>query len=93
MATFNHREILPGVDYKSFKEILEIEDRKGKQGEIEMLFNLFDTDRNGLVDIHEIFVSLVLLSESSMSYKILRSFKIFDFNGDGALSRYVKTNC
>eukprot|EP00928_Gymnodinium_smaydae_P055848 TRINITY_DN39324_c0_g1_i1.p1 TRINITY_DN39324_c0_g1~~TRINITY_DN39324_c0_g1_i1.p1 ORF type:complete len:434 (+),score=84.26 TRINITY_DN39324_c0_g1_i1:211-1512(+) len=49
----------------------------------ERLFSVFDTDRNGLVDAHEVLMVYVLLSCGDEKRKVETVFEVFDFPGGG----------
>ena len=55
-------------------------------GRAELLFSVFDTDRNGLVDAFELFVTLGLLSGMDSIDKLYFAFSVYDFDSRGALS-------
>ena len=47
---------------------------------------IFDTDRNGLVDAYEVMGCLTLCSQLTKAEKIERMYRMFDFNGAGGLT-------
>jgi len=55
-------------------------------GRAELLFSVFDTDRNGLVDASELFVTMGLLSGMDSIDKLYFAFSVYDFDSRGALS-------
>lgn len=52
-----------------------------------MLFDLFDVDRNGVVDFQELLSGLSILCGGTRDDKVLAAFELFDLNGDGFISQ------
>lgn len=50
------------------------------------MFNIWDTDKNGLIDALELFSGLILFSEAKFEDKLRFLFDIFDFNELNSLS-------
>jgi Ca2+-binding EF-hand superfamily protein len=44
------------------------------------VFQIFDTDKNGLIDALELFSGLIIFSDSKAEDKIRFLFDLFDFN-------------
>lgn len=58
-----------------------------KMGNYGALFNIWDTDKNGLIDVLELFAGLILFANSArFEDKIYFLFDIFDFNELNSLS-------
>jgi Ca2+-binding EF-hand superfamily protein len=55
-------------------------------GRAELLFHVFDTDRNGLVDALELFVTVGLLSGMDSVEKLFFVFSVYDFDSRSSLS-------
>jgi len=53
---------------------------------INAVFDLFDRDDNGVVDMMELICGISLLCSGSEDEKILAVFNVFDENGDGFIS-------
>ncbi|KAF0720340.1 Aste57867_395 [Aphanomyces stellatus] len=51
------------------------------------LFDLFDKDRNGIVDVVEFVSGLSVLVQGDRDEKIRATFSLYDTNGDGFISR------
>ena len=72
------------MDRKSFKQSLGFK----KNQYIDRMFQLFDEDGDGNIQFVEFLSGLNILSEKgSMDEKLEFSFMIYDFDGDGAISR------
>lgn len=55
---------------------------------IDRMFDLFDHDKNGQVDFREFITGLSVLSErGSLDEKLEFSFRIYDMDGDGCITR------
>eukprot|EP01100_Stratorugosa_tubuloviscum_P013339 TRINITY_DN662_c0_g2_i1.p1 TRINITY_DN662_c0_g2~~TRINITY_DN662_c0_g2_i1.p1 ORF type:complete len:230 (-),score=95.05 TRINITY_DN662_c0_g2_i1:74-763(-) len=50
-------------------------------------FNLFDSDHNGKIDIQELITGLAVLSTGDSELKARLTFKAFDINNDGYLTK------
>lgn len=59
---------------------------------LHFLFDLFDTDQNGVVDISELCSGLSVLCGGSREDKIQAAFALFDENGDGFISKAEMTS-
>jgi microtubule-associated protein-like 5 len=46
----------------------------------QQVFQIFDTDKNGLIDALELFAGLIIFSDSKAEDKIRFLFDLFDFN-------------
>ena len=55
------------------------------------LFDLFDADKNGVVDFSELASGLSVLCGGSRDAKVRAVFDLFDFNGDGFISQEKMT--
>jgi Ca2+-binding EF-hand superfamily protein len=51
--------------------------------QLEQLWSVFDTDRNGRVDAHEVLMVCILLSQGRIEEKVDTIFSVFDFVGKG----------
>jgi len=71
----------PGVKFQEFKHIFG-----GNKGVLLSLFHSFDTDRNGLVDVHEVLSCMILCSKMKAEPKWRVLFDLHDENGDAELS-------
>ena len=72
------------MDRKAFKQSLGFK----KNQYIDRMFQLFDEDGDGNIQFVEFLSGLNILSEKgSMDEKLEFSFMIYDFDGDGAISR------
>lgn len=50
-----------------------------------MLFNTFDNDRNGVVDLGEMFSGLSVICNGSTVEKLYSAFKLYDTSRDGII--------
>ena len=55
-------------------------------GTNEEIFQIYDTDQNGLIDSLELFTGLALFSDAKLEEKIRFLFDLFDFNEVNSLS-------
>ena len=53
---------------------------------IDGIFDIFDTDGNGVVDFQELACGLSVLCDGSRDDKAKAAFSLFDYNGDGYIS-------
>ena len=53
---------------------------------LDRMFDLFDTDGNGVVDFSELASGLSVLCGGSRDDKAKAAFSLFDYNGDGYIS-------
>jgi Ca2+-binding EF-hand superfamily protein len=58
-------------------------------GETERQFNVFDTDRNGRIDAHEVLMVYIILSCGDVGKKIDTALSIFDLNLQGARTGHM----
>ncbi|TYZ60306.1 hypothetical protein PybrP1_010825 [[Pythium] brassicae (nom. inval.)] len=66
-----------GIEAKEYEHITAILNR---------LFELFDVDKNGLVDFSEISSGLSVFCGGSSEDKVRAAFALYDYNGDGVIS-------
>lgn len=66
-----------GIEAKEYKHINAILNR---------LFELFDVDKNGLVDFSEISSGLSVFCGGTSDDKVRAAFALYDYNGDGYIS-------
>ena len=57
-------------------------------GTAEAVFRGFDTDRNGLVDLHECFAVLILMAKMPYVARLRTLFELHDENSDDQLSQH-----
>jgi Ca2+-binding EF-hand superfamily protein len=69
--------------------IKEFEETFSVVSDLEQQFNTFDTDRNGRVDAHEVFMVIILLASGAMETKIDTVFSIFDFPGGRTVEKHT----
>ena len=80
-----HRHDLGGafaLGPKQFKMLLKVPDKEAT----EMFRNIFDTDKNSLVDAFEVIGSLAMLSQMSIREKVDLVYSLYDFNGSGDIT-------
>ncbi|KAJ3411663.1 hypothetical protein HDV05_001872 [Chytridiales sp. JEL 0842] len=53
----------------------------------EYVFNIFDKDRNGLIDFKEFLGGLSVSSRGGMEERLGWAFELYDINGDGYISK------
>ena len=80
-----------GLDYELFKQVFDGADYMKEQigfteESISKLFNLFDTDENGLIDSLEFLIAMALSSGMDTIDKLLFCFALYDFDQSGMLS-------
>lgn len=63
------------IDLNDFKLIFSSNDNE---------FQLWDTDKNGLIDSFELFTGLIIFSDASPEDKYNELFWLYDFNSNGA---------
>jgi len=61
-------------------------DAEGARDVVDALFNIFDTDGNGVVDMKELASGLSVLCAGHRDDKAQAAFALFDENGDGFIS-------
>jgi serine/threonine-protein phosphatase 2B regulatory subunit len=71
------------VDYAEFCEVLTVDPTP----EIEAMFNLFDLDRSGTIDILEMLIGLSTTTNAAKEEKLKFAFAVFDTNGDGVITK------
>ena len=70
------------------KDIVMLKSLKKPPEVIKRLFDVFDQDRSGTVDHHELAVGLTVLCEGSPEEKLRAMFDMFDRDRSGRISRY-----
>ncbi|CAM9831830.1 unnamed protein product [Ectocarpus fasciculatus] len=81
------------IDYTEFCEIMQVDPSPQCEG----LFQLFDGDRSGQIDVREFMISLTNFAGASKDDKLKFAFMIFDEDGNGVitkqeLARILKAN-
>lgn len=81
-----------GVDYGQVEEIFNnapymVNTIGYTEEDLKMLFQVFDTDNNGLIDALEMFITLALVSGMDIVDKLQFAFSTYDFDYSGMLSR------
>lgn len=71
------------IDYAEFCELMQIDPAPSS----EKLFQLFDGDGNGTIDVKEFLIALSNFSGAGKDDKLKLAFSIFDENGDGVITR------
>mmetsp|Transcript_10790 Transcript_10790/g.15802 ORF Transcript_10790/g.15802 Transcript_10790/m.15802 type:complete len:187 (+) Transcript_10790:161-721(+) len=72
------------IDVDEFRDALGLKDSLM----VRRMFKLFDGDNNGTIDFREFIVGLSVFNEkATMEEKLKFSFKIYDFDGDGHISK------
>jgi serine/threonine-protein phosphatase 2B regulatory subunit len=71
------------IDYAEFCEILVVDPSPG----IEKLFQMFDSDRSGQIDVKEFLIGLSNFTGAGKDEKIKFAFSVFDENGDGVITK------
>lgn len=54
---------------------------------VEKLFQMFDGDRSGSIDVKEFMIGLSNFTGASKDDKLKFAFSVFDDNGDGVITR------
>ncbi len=54
---------------------------------VEKLFQMFDTDKSGQIDVKEFMIGLSNFTGASKDEKLKFAFSVFDDNGDGVITR------
>jgi serine/threonine-protein phosphatase 2B regulatory subunit len=75
------------VDYTEFCEILQLD----PSPQCESVFQLFDANKSGQVDIREFLISLVNFSDVGKDDKLKFAFMIFDEDGNGVITKQELT--
>ena len=75
---------------------LDMEEEKMAEEYVNMLFDAFDTDDNGVVDYKELTSGLSVLCRGSRKDRVEAAFALHDMNGDGFISldemtRYLRS--
>jgi serine/threonine-protein phosphatase 2B regulatory subunit len=60
---------------------------------VEKLFQLFDKDKSGHIDVKEFFVGLSNFTGAGKDDKLKFAFSVFDDNGDGVITRVSGISC
>eukprot|EP00689_Sawyeria_marylandensis_P001979 EC822816.1.p1 GENE.EC822816.1~~EC822816.1.p1 ORF type:complete len:200 (+),score=79.99 EC822816.1:26-601(+) len=72
------------IDKKEFQQALGLKDSLF----VDRMFSLFDGNKDGTIDFKEFICGLSVFSEKgTMDEKLKFSFKIYDFDGDGGISK------
>lgn len=73
------------IDVEEFRDALGLKDSLM----VRRMFKLFDGDDNGTIDFREFIVGLSVFNEkATMEEKLKFSFQIYDFDGDGHISKH-----
>jgi len=70
-------------DLKEFAETFDV------VNELERQFNIFDTDRNGKIDAHEVLMVYILLSCGDMSKKLDTAISVYNFATSSACTGQI----
>eukprot|EP00904_Undaria_pinnatifida_P003072 jgi/Undpi1/12766/HiC_scaffold_6.g02434.m1 len=75
------------IDYTEFCEIMQVDPSPQCEG----LFQLFDADRSGQIDVREFMISLTNFAGASKDDKLKFAFMIFDEDGNGVITKQELT--
>ena len=81
-----------GVDYDQVEEIFSnapymVNSIGYTEEDLKTLFQVFDTDNNGLIDALELLITLALVSGMDVVDKLQFTFSTYDFDYSGMLSK------
>ena len=65
------------INIEEFEEIFQVKENE---------FNIWDNDKNGLIDSLELFSGLIIFSKSKFDDKIRFLFEVFDLNEINSIS-------
>ena len=68
-------------------EALTVEDRSRTEYVIEQIYDTFDADDNGCVNFSDLTSGLSILCKGDADTKVRSTFKLYDADGDGKISR------
>ncbi|CAN0200849.1 unnamed protein product, partial [Phaeothamnion confervicola] len=71
------------IDYTEFCEVLQVDPSPQCEG----IFQLFDYDRSGQLDVREFMIALTNFSGAGRDDKLKFAFMIFDEDGNGVITR------
>merc|ERR1712100_356336 len=71
------------IDYTEFCEILTVE----PSAQVEKLFQLFDKDRSGAIDVREFMIGLSNFTGAGKEEKLKFAFMVFDEDGNGVITK------
>lgn len=71
------------IEYVEFCEILQVE----PSPQVEKLFQLFDKDRSGQIDVKEFMIGLSNFTGAGKEEKLKFAFMVFDDDGNGVITK------
>lgn len=71
------------IDYTEFCEVLQVE----PSPQVEKLFQLFDNDKSGQIDVKEFMIGLSNFSGAGKEEKLKFAFMVFDEDGNGVITK------
>merc|ERR1711983_208175 len=77
------------IKKSNFKKTMKeaIPDKEAREGFEDVVFEVFDTDGNGVIDFSEFMVVFRMASSGSPEELLVNLFKVYDVNGDGVISK------
>mmetsp|Transcript_2458 Transcript_2458/g.3581 ORF Transcript_2458/g.3581 Transcript_2458/m.3581 type:complete len:220 (+) Transcript_2458:237-896(+) len=72
-----------GITQEDFNQYFQIFDKSIS----ETLFNTFDTEKTGTLNVREFIIGLATLSKGSKEEKLAFAFDVYDVNDDGYITR------
>eukprot|EP00771_Trimastix_marina_P001271 gnl/Trimastix_PCT/2330.p1 GENE.gnl/Trimastix_PCT/2330~~gnl/Trimastix_PCT/2330.p1 ORF type:complete len:439 (-),score=100.53 gnl/Trimastix_PCT/2330:137-1366(-) len=76
----------PSLDVAGFAAMLE-KVSPGSSEIAELLFQLFDQNGDGVVDLREFIIGITMISRAPPEQKIEYAFRAYDLDGDGSISQ------
>lgn len=71
------------IEYTEFCEILQVE----PSPQVEKLFQLFDKDKSGQIDVKEFMIGLSNFTGAGKEEKLKFAFMVFDEDGNGVITK------
>ena len=79
----------PGLDRAGFCRVFDkVMASVLSHRDMERAFELFDADRNGKVDVYEVFAVMAVCSHATPNMKAKFMFRLYDFDGSEDLSKH-----